>query len=60
MEMSRLAHALGHITPGERAVGTHCICGWGGPGAGPVVVEEIVLVPLPEIELRFPAVRPVV
>jgi hypothetical protein len=60
MDMSRLSHAPSHFTPEETAVGTHCICGWVGPGAGPVVVEAIDLVPLPEIELRLPAVQPVV
>jgi hypothetical protein len=47
-------------SPGERVVVTHCICGWMGPEAGPVVLEEIDLVPLPEIEPRFPTVQPVV
>jgi hypothetical protein len=49
----------GHITPGERATGTHWIEGWVGPRAGLNDVERRKILPLPGLELRPAAVQPV-
>jgi hypothetical protein len=49
----------GHLTSGERALGTHWTGGWVGPRAGLDAVETTKILPLPGIEPRPCSPQPV-
>jgi hypothetical protein len=48
----------GHLTPGETAMGTHCVCGWAGPTAGLDAVEKRKIYPPLESNPGHPASSP--